>query len=120
MKQLLLTVLKYLTLPFAIIYGVIVFIRNKFYDWNIFSSIEFSTPVICVGNITVGGTGKSPHIEYLIELLQPMYALATLSRGYKRYSRGFKLADANTNARDIGDEPFQFKSKYPNIEWLYI
>ncbi len=116
MKQLLLTVLKYLTLPFAIIYGVIVFIRNKFYDWNIFSSIEFSTPVICVGNITVGGTGKSPHIEYLIELLQPMYALATLSRGYKRYSRGFKLADANTNARDIGDEPFQFKSKYPNIE----
>jgi tetraacyldisaccharide 4'-kinase len=104
------------TLPFAILYGVIVFIRNKFYDWDIFTSIEFSLPVICVGNITVGGTGKSPHIEYLIELLSPYYKVATLSRGYRRHSRGFKLANVHSDAREIGDEPFQFKSKYPQID----
>lgn len=116
MKQLLLNILKYLTLPFAILYGLVVFIRNKFYDWDIFTSIEFSLPVICVGNITVGGTGKSPHIEYLIELLSPYYKVATLSRGYRRHSRGFKLANVHSDAREIGDEPFQFKSKYPQID----
>lgn len=116
MKQLLLSLLKYATLPLALLYGLVVFVRNKFYDWGIFTSIDFSLPVICVGNITVGGTGKSPHIEYLIEALSPQYALATLSRGYRRHSRGFRLADHHSNAKDIGDEPFQFKSKYPNIE----
>ena len=98
------------------LYGVIILLRNKFYDWKIFDSIGFNLPVICVGNITVGGTGKSPHIEYLIEQLKNEYKVATLSRGYRRHTRGFKLADANSNARDIGDEPFQFKSKYPTIE----
>lgn len=116
MKSLILSLLRYISLPIALLYGLVVAIRNKFYDSGLFSSIEFSLPVICVGNITVGGTGKSPHIEYLIELLKSNYQLATLSRGYKRYSRGFKLADENSNARDIGDEPFQFKSKYPGIE----
>jgi tetraacyldisaccharide 4'-kinase len=116
MKQLLLTLLKYAALPFAVIYGIVVFIRNKFYDWKIFDSIEFSLPVICVGNITVGGTGKTPHIEYLIELLSSQYKIATLSRGYRRHSRGFKMADDKSNARDIGDEPFQYKSKYPQLE----
>lgn len=115
MKQLLISILKYVTLPFALIYGIIVFIRNKFYDWKIFDSIEFSLPVICVGNLTVGGTGKTPHIEYLIELLSSQFATATLSRGYKRQSRGFKIATESSNARDIGDEPFQYKSKYSNI-----
>jgi tetraacyldisaccharide 4'-kinase len=112
----LLTVLRYISLPLALLYGIIVALRNKFYDWGIFSSISFSLPVICVGNITVGGTGKSPHIEYLIELIQHRYRVATLSRGYKRYTRGFKIADEKSNARDIGDEPFQFKFKYPQIE----
>ena len=116
MKSLILSLLRYISLPFALLYGIVVAIRNYFYDSGIFSSIEFSLPVICVGNITVGGTGKSPHIEYLIELLKPAYQVATLSRGYKRYSRGFKIADANSNARDIGDEPFQFKAKYPSVE----
>lgn len=116
MKQAILSILKYATLPFALIYGLVVFVRNKFYDWKIFDSIEFSLPVICVGNITVGGTGKTPHIEYLIELLSPLYKTATLSRGYRRHSRGFKLANQSSNARDIGDEPFQYLSKYPQIE----
>lgn len=116
MKSLILSVLRYISLPFALLYGIIVAIRNKFYDSGIFTSIEFSLPVICVGNITVGGTGKSPHIEYLIELLKPVYQIATLSRGYRRHTRGFKIANENSNARDIGDEPFQFKAKYPGIE----
>ena len=116
MKSLILTLLRYLSLPLAILYGVVVAIRNLFYDRGIFSSIEFSLPVICVGNLSVGGTGKSPHIEYLIERLQHKYHLATLSRGYKRYTRGFKLATLESNARDIGDEPFQFKSKFPQVE----
>lgn len=116
MKNFILSILKYLTLPFAILYGIVVFIRNKFYDWEIFTSIAFDLPVICVGNITVGGTGKSPHIEYLIELLSSTYHVATLSRGYRRHSRGFRLADIHSNARDIGDEPYQFKSKYPLID----
>ena len=116
MKELILSLLKYISLPFALLYGLVILLRNKFYDWKIFDSIAFNLPVICVGNITVGGTGKSPHIEYLIEQLKNEYQVATLSRGYRRHTRGFKLADANSNARDIGDEPFQFKSKYPSIE----
>nr|MBP6316228.1 tetraacyldisaccharide 4'-kinase [Chitinophagaceae bacterium] len=115
MKKIVLSFLKYLILPFALLYGFIVFLRNKLYDWNVISSIEFNVPVICVGNITVGGTGKSPHIEYLIDLLAPFYKVATLSRGYRRHTTGFIIAHENTNAREIGDEPFQFKSKYPQI-----
>lgn len=116
MKSLLLTLLKYLSLPLAILYGVVVWLRNKFYDWKIFSSIGFNVPVICVGNLTVGGTGKTPHIEYLIELLGHRYAIATLSRGYRRRTQGFRLATENSDARELGDEPFQFKTKYPFIE----
>jgi hypothetical protein len=115
MKKIVLSFLKYLILPFALLYGFIVFLINKLYDWNVISSIEFNLPVICVGNITVGGTGKSPHIEYLIDLLAPFYKVATLSRGYRRHTTGFIIAHENTNAREIGDEPFQFKSKYPQI-----
>lgn len=116
MKELILSVLRYASLPLALLYGLVIWIRNRFYDWKIFTSTEFSLPVICVGNITVGGTGKSPHIEYLLELLLPHYTMATLSRGYGRRTQGFRLADAGSNARDIGDEPFQFKSKYPMVD----
>jgi tetraacyldisaccharide 4'-kinase len=116
MKQLILSILKYASLPLALLYGLVIFIRNKFYDLRIFTSMKFNLPVICVGNITVGGTGKSPHIEYLIELLGSKYQVATLSRGYRRRTRGFRLAKADSTASDIGDEPFQFKSKYPQVE----
>lgn len=112
MKSILVSLLKYISLPLALLYGLIIALRNRLYDSGFFTSIEFSVPVICVGNITVGGTGKSPHIEYLVELLSPTYSLATLSRGYKRYTRGFRIANENSNARDIGDEPFQFKHKF--------
>ena len=106
---------KFLLLPFAWIYGVLVFFRNRLYDLGIFKSTQFEIPTIGVGNITVGGTGKSPHIEYLIRLLQDRFTLATLSRGYGRTTRGYVLAGEDSDALEIGDEPAQFKSKFPNV-----
>lgn len=102
-------------LPLSWLYGFIVFIRNKFFDWNILKQKEYNIPVICVGNITVGGTGKTPHIEYLIELLEPHYKIAVLSRGYKRKTSGFVLATETTTASEIGDESFQIWNKFPDI-----
>lgn len=102
-------------LPFSWLYGLIVFIRNKFFDWGIFRQEEFDVPVICIGNITVGGTGKTPHTEYLIRLLQDKYRLAVLSRGYKRKTSGFVLATMDSTSRQIGDEPYQIKRKFPDI-----
>ena len=108
--------LRKLLFPFAVLYGFITGIRNFFYNQGIFKSYSFPTPVIAVGNLSVGGTGKTPQIEYLIQLLSPRYKIATLSRGYKRKSDGFVLADENTNAEILGDEPFQFHLKFPNIQ----
>ena len=102
-------------LPFAVVYGLIIFIRNKLYDKNFFKSAKFNFPLICVGNIAVGGTGKSPMVEYLVELLKPDFKIATLSRGYKRKTRGYALANANTTALEIGDEPMQFRIKFPDV-----
>ena len=101
--------------PFSILYGIITGIRNFVFDKGIFKSYSFDIPIICVGNLNVGGTGKTPQIEYLIRLLSANYRLATLSRGYKRESKGFVLANNNSTARIIGDEPFQFYSKFKNI-----
>ena len=89
--------------------------RNRLYDSGFYSSIEFSTPVITVGNLSVGGTGKTPHVEYLIKLLQYRFRVATMSRGYKRRTQGFLLADENTNALRIGDEPMQYHMKFPEL-----
>jgi tetraacyldisaccharide 4'-kinase len=107
--------LRKILLPFAILYGFITGIRNFLYDKGILKSYSFQLPVIAVGNLSVGGTGKTPQIEYLIRLLSPKYKVATLSRGYKRQSKGFVLADATSNAEIIGDEPFQFYTKFKNI-----
>jgi tetraacyldisaccharide 4'-kinase len=107
--------LKVLLLPFSLLYGLIVAMRNMLFDINILTSTEFKIPIISVGNITVGGTGKTPHIEYLITLLKDDYKLATLSRGYKRKSKGFILSDENSTANLIGDEPMQIKRKFPDI-----
>ena len=104
--------LRYLFFPFSIIYGCITFLRNKLYDWNIFKSVKFSIPVINIGNLSVGGTGKTPHTEYLIRLLRGDYQLFTLSRGYGRKEPGFKIADENSSARQIGDEPLAYYRKY--------
>lgn len=98
--------------PFVPIYYAVTWIRNILYDVGIKRSISFDIPVICVGNLSVGGTGKTPMIEYLIELLKDNYKIATLSRGYKRKSSGFQLANTNASADLLGDEPFQFYSKY--------
>ncbi len=107
--------LRFILIPLSWLYGCITFIRNKFYDWGIFKAHEFSSSVICVGNLSAGGTGKTPMVEYLIELLQKNYVIGTLSRGYKRKTRGFCIADANSTAQDIGDEPCQYKQKFPDL-----
>ena len=109
------SVVRLLLYPFALMYGAIVWIRNRGYDAKFFSSISFSLPVITVGNLSTGGTGKTPHVEYLIRLLQYRFRVATMSRGYKRHTQGFLVADANSNALRIGDEPMQYHMKYPEL-----
>lgn len=102
--------------PISWLYGMGVGLRNKLFDWGWLRSRSFNVPVICVGNLAVGGTGKTPHTEYLIKLLQNAGAnVATLSRGYKRKSKGYVLADAQSDVQQIGDEPYQIKSKFPDI-----
>ena len=101
--------------PLSWLYGLGVGFRNFLFETGILKSQTYATPVISVGNITVGGTGKTPHVEYLIRLLKDKTNLAVLSRGYKRKSSGFVLADNNTTIYDIGDEPFQMKQKFPDI-----
>jgi tetraacyldisaccharide 4'-kinase len=108
-------ILRVMLFPFALLYGFVVKIRNLLYDKNIIKSSKFNFPVVAVGNLSVGGTGKSPMVEYLIRLLLPQYNIATLSRGYKRKTRGYILADEKTTAIDIGDEPMQFYNKFKNI-----
>ena len=108
--------LRFLLFPFALLYGFITTIRNFLFDKGILKSYAFNLPIIAVGNLSVGGTGKTPQIEYLIRLLSDKYNIATLSRGYKRKSEGFILADENSNAAILGDEPFQFYKKFKNIQ----
>jgi tetraacyldisaccharide 4'-kinase len=96
-------------------YKAITGVRNKFFDWKILPSEEFDLPVISVGNLTVGGTGKTPHTEYLVHLLKDKHKVALLSRGYKRKTKGFVLGTASSTALDIGDEPYQIKTKFPDI-----
>lgn len=102
--------------PLAFLYWLITFIRNWLYNMGVFKSYSFDVPIIAVGNLSVGGTGKTPQIEYLIRLLSEKYHVAVLSRGYKRLSKGFVLADDQATANSIGDEPFQFYSKFPTIQ----
>jgi tetraacyldisaccharide 4'-kinase len=107
--------LRLLLFPFSLIYGLIVVIRNWCYDADIFKSYSAQLPVISVGNLEVGGAGKSPMTEYLIRLFKSEYKLATLSRGYGRETRGYLTATTTTNATQIGDEPAQFARKFPEI-----
>ena len=102
-------------LPFSWLYGGVVKMRNFCFDVGLLKSRAFHVPVIAVGNITVGGTGKTPHVEYLVRLLREKFSVAVLSRGYKRKTSGYLLANADTTAREIGDEPFQMKTKFPDI-----
>ncbi len=102
-------------LPLSWLYGFGVSLRNRLFDLGVLPQQEFSIPVIDVGNITVGGSGKTPHVEYLVRLLRDKMKVAVLSRGYKRKSRGYVLATGETPMKDIGDEPFQMKRKFPDI-----
>lgn len=106
---------RYLLFPLSILYGVVIWIRNWMYDKKIFKSAMFNFPLICVGNLAAGGTGKTPMTEYIVAILKDKYKTATLSRGYKRKTKGFAIADTTTTALDIGDEPMQFHQKFPDI-----
>src|SRR5579871_6981455 len=95
--------IRILLFPFSLVYALVVKVRNWCFDKKILASTEFNLPVICVGNLAVGGTGKSPMVEWLIRLLKGQYEIAVLSRGYKRKTRGYALANPQTTALDIGD-----------------
>jgi tetraacyldisaccharide 4'-kinase len=101
--------------PLSLIYGAVTGIRNFLYNTNVLRSVEFHLPVICVGNITVGGTGKTPHTEYIAGLLRNHFKVATLSRGYKRKTRDFRIATLSSPVSEIGDEPLQILHKFPDV-----
>jgi tetraacyldisaccharide 4'-kinase len=101
--------------PVSVIYGFITSIRNFLYNSGILPSVEFRLPVICVGNITVGGTGKTPHTEYLADLLRKQFKVAVLSRGYKRKSSGFRIVKPGLPVSETGDEPLQIASRYNDV-----
>lgn len=107
--------LRLLLLPFALLYGLAVTIRNWLFDVKILKSATFNFPLICIGNLSVGGTGKSPMVEYLIGTLKNHFNIATLSRGYKRKTKGYALANRSTTALEIGDEPMQFHAKFSDV-----
>lgn len=108
-------ILSPILLPLSLIYGLVVYVRNRLYDNQILlKSAVFKIPVIVVGNITVGGTGKTPHTEYLVELLKNHFKVAVLSRGYKRKTSGFLISTPESTSTEIGDEPLQIKQKFPD------
>lgn len=106
---------RFLLFPFAVLYDLITTIRSFFFDVGIFKQTSFKIPVIVVGNLSVGGTGKTPQVEYLVRLLKDAYKVAILSRGYKRKTKGFVLLDEVHSAEDVGDEPLQYFKKFNNI-----
>jgi len=106
---------RFVLFPFSLLYGAVIWVRNYLYDKKVFSSVSFNFPIISVGNLAVGGTGKTPMVEYLIRLLKDEYKLATMSRGYKRKTTGFAIANESSTALDIGDEPMQFYKKFPDV-----
>ena len=108
--------MRILLLPISFLYHIVLTIRHKLYDWHILKATRFEKSVICVGNLNLGGTGKTPHTEYLIRLLENNYHVATLSRGYGRKTKGFQLADETSTYEDLGDEPLQYFKKFPDIQ----
>lgn len=107
--------LRKISLPFVPVYYFITWLRNAFYNAGVLNSENYDIPIICVGNLSVGGTGKTPMVEYLIRLLKNDYKVATLSRGYKRKTKGFIIANNDTIVENIGDEPMQFHDKFTDI-----
>jgi len=101
--------------PFSLLYGLATSIRNWLFENEIFPSVRFNIPIISVGNLAVGGTGKTPHTEFILSVLQNKWKTAVLSRGYKRKTKGFQVANENSNSLILGDEPFQIHQKFPNV-----
>ena len=101
--------------PFSLIYGLLTFLRNKFFDWGILSQTKYAIPIISIGNITVGGTGKTPFVEFLIRSLSNRYQIAVLSRGYKRNTKGVIIPKERETAAIIGDEAVQIQNKFPQV-----
>jgi tetraacyldisaccharide 4'-kinase len=108
-------IVKIILFPIACLYGFIIAVRNKLFDWKILPSKSFDIPVISIGNLSAGGTGKTPHTEYLTALLKNQYKVAILSRGYRRTTKGFIIASSGHSQTDIGDEPLQYFKKYPDV-----
>ena len=108
--------MRILLLPISLLYHIVLTIRHKLYDWHILKTTGFEKPIICIGNLNLGGTGKTPHTEYLVRLLKASYRVATLSRGYGRKTKGFKLAENTSSYEDLGDEPLQYFKKFPDIQ----
>lgn len=106
---------RYLLLPLSFIYGIIIWCRNWLFDKTILKSSAFNFPIICIGNLAAGGTGKTPMTEYLVGFLNAQFNTATLSRGYKRKTKGFAIANDSTTAIHIGDEPMQIHRRFPQI-----
>lgn len=106
---------KILLAPFALLYGLGVAIRNLLYQTGMLKGVQFNIPIVAIGNLTVGGTGKTPHIEFLVRLLKDYLEVGTLSRGYGRKSRGYLSLRTFMDAETAGDEPLQFKRKFPDI-----
>jgi tetraacyldisaccharide 4'-kinase len=104
-----------LLLPFSVLYGWITFFRNKLFDWGLLASESFALPVICIGNLSVGGTGKTPHVEYLVRLYGEKYKIAILSRGYGRKTAGFRIAGPEDTVESMGDEPIQYYAKFHDV-----
>lgn len=103
---------KLVLLPCSKLYGGVTYMRNKFFDWKVLKEVEFDIPVITVGNLAVGGTGKTPHVEYLVEAFRRKYHMAVLSRGYRRVTKGFVMAGRTSTPSDIGDESYQIYHKF--------
>lgn len=102
-------------LPFSWLYGCALMVRHALYDWKLLKSAVHPVPVICVGNLSFGGTGKTPLVAYLVGLLQAHYRVAVLSRGYKRVSSGFQLANEEATVASVGDEPFLYYKRFPGV-----
>ena len=107
--------IRILLFPFSLVYGAVIWLRNRLFDKNVLKSASFNLPLICVGNLSAGGTGKSPMVEFLLRLLHRQTEVAVLSRGYKRKTSGYSLAGWGTTALEIGDEPMQFHLKFPDV-----
>lgn len=107
-----LRLIRYLLLPFSIIYSIITWSRNKLYDLNLLKSKSFDLPIVVIGNLALGGTGKSPMVEHILHIVNPLIKVTVLSRGYGRKTKGFRYVHETDEAINVGDEPLQIKRKF--------